>query len=97
MSNPIPTQHCQNRDDVKKVGDYWINRTDPNRPMILIMLPHDTIPSYLRLYEVASVDGKKDDRWWALSGTDACPTLEPSINAPGIWHGHLRNGVLVEC
>lgn len=30
---------------------------------------------------------------WALSGTEDRPTLQPSVNAVGIWHGFLTNGV----
>jgi hypothetical protein len=96
MSDPILAKHCLTRDEVSKVGDYWINRSDPKRPMIMIMLPKDTIPSYLRLYEVSSVDGHKDDRFWTLSGPDDKPTLKPSINNPGVWHGYLTDGMLHE-
>lgn len=30
---------------------------------------------------------------WELSGTEDAPTLQPSINHVGCWHGWLRNGV----
>lgn len=30
---------------------------------------------------------------WTLTGTEAAPTLSPSVNAEGIWHGFLTNGV----
>lgn len=30
---------------------------------------------------------------WTLSGTETAPTLMPSVDAVGIWHGFLTNGV----
>lgn len=91
----IPTKLCQNLDEVKALGDYFIDRRNPARPAIFIFLPHDTVPSYLRLYQVNREGG--DNSWWQLSGPDERPTLHPSINAPGLWHGYLRDGQLVEC
>jgi hypothetical protein len=34
---------------------------------------------------------------WELSGTDAAPTLKPSINHVGCWHGWLTDGVFKIC
>lgn len=34
---------------------------------------------------------------WQLSGTHAKPTLSPSLNWVGMWHGWLRDGQLVSC
>lgn len=30
---------------------------------------------------------------WTLSGSESLPTLQPSVDAKGIWHGFLTNGV----
>lgn len=30
---------------------------------------------------------------WTLSGTEERPTLHPSVDAAGIWHGFLVDGV----
>lgn len=30
---------------------------------------------------------------WTLTGTEERPTLQPSVNAEGIWHGFLTDGV----
>lgn len=30
---------------------------------------------------------------WTLAGTEAAPTLRPSVSAEGIWHGFLTDGV----
>ena len=68
-------------------GGYFIQ---PDRASMFINLPGDTIPSVLRL-------GGDIHPRWLLSGPDDCPSLTPSINAPGQWHGYLTNGVLVGC
>lgn len=39
------------------------------------------------------VDGS--DQSWELSGTEELPTLLPSLNHVGCWHGWLRNGEFV--
>lgn len=93
----IPTKLCATKDEVIQhgVGGYLIDRSNPQRPYIFIFLPHDTIPSALRLYPVQREGG--DQSWWQLSGPDERPTLSPSIHAPDQWHGYLRDGQLVEC
>lgn len=34
---------------------------------------------------------------WQLSGTPDKPTLTPSINHPGCWHGWLKDGQFTSC
>ncbi len=34
---------------------------------------------------------------WKLTGTLEKPTLYPSLNWVGVWHGWLRDGKLVSC
>lgn len=36
-------------------------------------------------------------RRWKLSGTYEAPSLAPSLNYIGRWHGHLLNGRLESC
>lgn len=30
---------------------------------------------------------------WEITGAEDAPTLQPSVNAEGIWHGFLTNGI----
>lgn len=39
----------------------------------------------------------KCDAQWQLSGTYEKPTLSPSLNWVGVWHGWLQDGELKEC
>lgn len=34
-------------------------------------------------------------RNWKLKGEVDAPTLSPSINCPGCWHGHIDTGVFM--
>lgn len=38
------------------------------------------------------MSGSDTGATWTLSGTDEAPTLMPSVNAVGVWHGFLTNG-----
>lgn len=38
-----------------------------------------------------------DPQSWELSGTPEAPTLRPSINHVGCWHGWLTDGVFTPC
>lgn len=78
------------RDEVKVPGDFAIHHDAAGRPWITLHLPNDTIPCLLPLHfnEVA---------YWQLSGSADRPTLHPSIDAVGIWHGWLKDGQLLSC
>jgi Family of unknown function (DUF6527) len=39
----------------------------------------------------------KLDRSWKWNGNIPKPTLEPSINHVGHWHGYLKDGEFIEC
>lgn len=34
---------------------------------------------------------------WSWDGNVEKPTLSPSINVPGKWHGYIKNGVAEAC
>jgi len=69
---------------------------DTNESNLLIVLPGskrvDCIP--------VTRDRKKAEknkRMWYLTGPISAPTLYPSINHEGHWHGWLKEGVLQSC
>lgn len=90
----IPTKLCKSLNEIKNVGDYLIDRSRPEKPVMFIFLPQDSVPSRIRLYKL---NDPNDNTWWQLSGPDERPTLSPSLHAPDIWHGYLRDGMLVPC
>lgn len=45
-----------------------------------------------------TVDRKNQcEAQWSLSGSRDAPTLSPSLNWVGMWHGWLENGFLRSC
>ena len=92
MSRPIPAIKCNSYDEVceKGVGAFCF---DKSYTTMFLWLPNDTGPSGIRV-GIADQPGQPA---WTLTGTENAPTLSPSLNAPGIWHGYLLNGEFVSC
>ena len=42
------------------------------------------------------IDPVANQQSWELSGEDSKPTLQPSINHIGCWHGWLTNGKFIQ-
>lgn len=73
-------------------GSFFIDRERASKPALYVRLPKDSMVSRLPLYE-----GEGIEHSWRLRGTDDKPTLNPSINAVGVWHGWLTDGRFTEC
>lgn len=73
-------------------GSFFIDRERASKPALYVRLPNDAMVSRLPLYE-----GEGIEHSWRLRGTDDKPTLNPSINAVGVWHGWLTDGRFTEC
>lgn len=71
-------------------GEFCYRRGDDGRPKWLNFWPHDS-----RCPLSASISPQRNGTGatWTLSGTEEAPTLHPSVNAEGEWHGFLTNGV----
>lgn len=39
----------------------------------------------------------REERTWLLTGTREKPTLSPSLDSRGVWHGYLRAGRFESC
>ncbi len=84
----IPGILCGSVDEVLAGGSgcFCVTRKESEGPYIAFRV----LESFCRL----PITPNPDPRSWTFSGTDACPTLEPSIfiNPPNGWHGHLIAG-----
>ena len=68
------------------VGDYTA---------IWVHVPHtDAMKGLVRL--PISLTGSAVPPVWQWDGNKEAPTLSPSINVIGVWHGWLKNGTLVD-
>lgn len=63
---------------------FWVTCPGPCRSTAALAL-RPLLPAYQGLES------------WELHGTEDCPTLSPSINHVGCWHGWLRQGEFTSC
>lgn len=75
---------------MKQVGDFAF---DDEFRHIYIWLPGVSGPDCLQIRK-GEPDGP---RIWGWDGNEEKPTLKPSINSPGQWHGFLTAGKLISC
>ena len=82
---------CRKVEEITQVGDFGF---DEPREHIYVWIPGTTGPDAIRICR----EGDRGEfRVWGWDGNEDKPTLMPSIHVPGVWHGYLRNGVLVSC
>lgn len=71
-------------------GEFCYRRDADGRPKWLNFWPRDS-----RCPLSAAIAPQRNGLGasWTLSGTEECPTLSPSVDAKGEWHGFLTDGV----
>ena len=75
---------------MKKPGDFCFSE---ERDYLYVILPGSKHPDAIAIQR----GQPGGHRVWGWDGNEATPTLEPSIHAPGEWHGYLRKGRLESC
>ena len=71
-------------------GEFCYARRDDGTVKWVHFWPHDCpVPLSASIAPQRNGQGAT----WTLSGTEDAPTLQPSVDARGIWHGFLTNGV----
>jgi len=71
-------------------GEFCYSRADDGRVKWLHFWPRD---SRCPLQAPIAPQRNGVGATWTLSGPEDAPTLSPSVNAEGIWHGFLTAGV----
>lgn len=69
--------------DVKQPGDFYFTE---DRRRLYLFLPGDTIAGVVRI-------GGPVHPCWEWDGNLDAPTLTPSLDLRGVWHGWLQAGV----
>lgn len=64
------------------------------RRVLYIHLPGETRWGAIQVARGAT---PPEDRVWGWDGNEDAPTINPSIDSRGVWHGWLRAGRLVSC
>ena len=85
------------------LGDWCFFTGSDKNTYIAFRYPHqDTIgysPEMMKDYrgEISHIpvsQGQKQTKFWLWNGSMESPTISPSINIIGQWHGYIRNGKL---
>lgn len=91
---PIKMEQLEQGSEFTKPGQYYWN-TNGGKKTLVLAIPRSA--DLKHTYSRWSIDWKNHcNASWSLTGTDDCPTLSPSLHAVGVWHGFVRNGMLVE-
>ena len=89
-----------NAEECVGIGDFIFNE---ERDYIYIVLPNVTGKFAVDAQGRAVLDPIRisrtggGERIWTWNGNENSPTLQPSINWIGHWHGHLTAGELRSC
>lgn len=86
-----------------RLGDWCFFEGNENDTYIAFRYPHpdvtNSLPEILETYrgEISHIPvttGEKQPKYWLWDGNREAPTISPSINIIGMWHGYIRNGKL---
>lgn len=95
---------------VPNVGDMWLTPMTPHREpqvgsnylkdwkgkrdLICVYMPG----GWIWMPDLMAYSGElgRHGNGWKVHGEPPCITCEPSINACGIYHGYIRDGVITE-
>ena len=80
---------CQQHDLSR--GEFCYSRMENGSIKWLHFWPHDSKVPISAAIRPHQVNGRGAS--WELFGTEDRPTLRPSVDARGVWHGFLTNGV----
>ncbi len=73
-------------------GDFCIEER-AGTAYLYIVFPGMTVPDAIEIKRGA----QGGPRVWGWDGNKDAPTLTPSLNLIGVWHGYLKAGVLESC
>lgn len=76
-------------------GQFFFSVDDKGQRFFTCMLPGDNA-CCIPLRPVV-IEGLNRGHYWNWDGNEDKPTLTPSINAVGAWHGYVTAGRMVSC
>jgi len=89
-------KHVATLDEVKELGDWYIRDMGEGREKhMIIMLPRPA--GLCELLIAPSPETSPACARWQWNGSVDKPTLTPSVNVVGCWHGWIQDGQMVAC
>lgn len=80
--------------EVKEAGNFYWDKTAQGRVLVLA-IPHNNKLGWVM--SRWTIGHKNEcDAQWSWDGNVYAPTLKPSLHAVGVWHGWVKQGMLVE-
>ena len=76
--------------EMERQGDFCF---DCDCDCIYVWLPGLSGPDCIQVSRTPT----EKSRVWYWDGNEEKPTLNPSINSVGEWHGYMKNGRLISC
>lgn len=81
----------------EKIGDfYWIVNSGTGKRMLVVAIPDKDFQKGWGLSRWSIDFPNHCGASWSWDGNEEKPTLSPSLHAVGVWHGWVRDGMLVE-
>lgn len=86
----LPTAHFE------RVGDFtWRRLSDGPINLLVVAIP--CVHHNGWIHSEWTIGHKNEcGASWTWDGNEEKPTLNPSLHAKGVWHGHVKAGQLVE-
>lgn len=92
--SPIQMRLVDSLGDISNLGDFaWGG--EPGKETIFIAIPDKTRRGWCTTVWTINHRNRLDAQW-SWNGNKEKPTLAPSLHCVGMWHGWVRNGMLVE-
>ncbi len=103
MSAPIPLRVLESAPedmDAWEPGMMWPSELlDPDGAGYSVVICRQTDAAgnaWPIVWHTRQTADEPGDPRWQVTGDPPIITVHPSINVPGIWHGYIRDGELVE-
>lgn len=96
MSATIKMNRKAALDEVRAVGDFWWR--DMDGEMYLVAIFPGEVPTLNGMTAVrVKGEAKPGSPTWKWDGNQDQPTLTPSVNIVGHWHGWIQAGEMRTC
>ena len=95
---PLLMRRVAEEGAIAAVGDFAWKSEGGVRYLVLAIprqLPYES-DSWMLVVLPVRIGPSEQGKFWRWNGSEAEPTLTPSVHSEGHWHGWVRDGMLVE-
>lgn len=92
---PIPMVLRARPSEFKSAGDYCIRAVDGDKKVFVIAIPTNQEGKWFPC-EWTINHRNESGAQWSWNQNEHKPTLTPSLHWVGVWHGWVKDGMLIE-